>query len=89
MDLLLRKGAVVRYNDPHIAQLPPTRNYPHLRMTSQPLTPDFLAGQDCVVIVTDHSAYDFAHIVAHAPLVIDTRNATRGVEAPPGRIVRA
>jgi UDP-N-acetyl-D-glucosamine dehydrogenase len=89
MDLLLRKGAAVRYNDPHIPQLPPTRNHPHLRMTSQLLSPEFLAAQDCVVIVADHSAYDWHWIVNHASLVVDTRNATRGIEAPPGRIVRA
>jgi UDP-N-acetyl-D-glucosamine dehydrogenase len=88
MDLLLRKGAVVGYNDPHIPALPPTRNHPHLRMSSQPLTPECLASQDCVVVVTDHSAYDWAFVVEHAPLVVDTRNATRKVEAA-GRIVQA
>ena len=89
MDLLLRKGAAVRYNDPHIPKLPPTRNHPHLRMESQPLTPEFLAGQDCVVIVADHTAYDWARIVEQSRLVIDTRGATRGLNAPPGRVVRA
>ena len=89
MDLLLRKGAAVRYNDPHIPRLPPTRNHPHLRMTSEALTESFLAGQDCVVIVTDHSSYDWPWIVSHSRIVVDTRNATRGVEAPRGRIVRA
>jgi UDP-N-acetyl-D-glucosamine dehydrogenase len=89
MDLLLRKGAVVRYNDPHIPVLPPTRNHPHLRMASLPLTPDNLAEQDCVVIVTDHSAYDVATIVEHAPLVVDTRNATRGVRGGKDKVVRA
>jgi UDP-N-acetyl-D-glucosamine dehydrogenase len=89
MDLLLRKGAVVKYNDPHIPRLPPTRNHPHLRMTSEPLTPEFLADQDCVVIVADHSAYDWQTIVDHAPLVVDTRNATKGVRAPAGRVVKA
>jgi UDP-N-acetyl-D-glucosamine dehydrogenase len=89
MELLLRKGAIVRYNDPHIAQLPPTRNHPHLRMTSEPLTENYLASQDCVVVVTDHSAYDWQWIVTHARLVIDTRNATRNAQAPRGRIIRA
>jgi UDP-N-acetyl-D-glucosamine dehydrogenase len=88
MDLLLRKGAVVAYNDPHIPRLPPTRNHPHLRMTSQELTPEYLAGQDCVVIVADHSAYDWEAIVESAPLVIDTRNATKNVRAV-GRVVKA
>jgi UDP-N-acetyl-D-glucosamine dehydrogenase len=89
MDLLVSKGAVVEYHDPHIARLPPTRKYPHLQLASQPLTADYLAGQDCVVVVTDHSAYDWPWIVAHAPLIVDTRNATRAVVAPPGRVVRA
>ena len=49
-------------------------------MTSTPLEqiPEF----DCVVIVTDHSQYDYADIVAKAKLVVDTRNATRGMDAP-------
>jgi UDP-N-acetyl-D-glucosamine dehydrogenase len=89
MELLLRKGAAVQYNDPHIARLPPTRNYPHLRMESQALTPEYLAGQDAVVIVADHSAYDWPSIVSQSRLVIDTRGATRGLSAPPGRIVKA
>jgi UDP-N-acetyl-D-glucosamine dehydrogenase len=89
MDLLLRKGAVVKYNDPHIAKLPPTRNHPHLRMESVALTPEFLGGQDCVVIVADHTAYDWKAVVAQSRLVIDTRGATRGLDAPPGRVVRA
>jgi UDP-N-acetyl-D-glucosamine dehydrogenase len=89
MDLLLRKGAEVSYNDPHIPRLPPMRHYPHLDMASQPLTPEYLHAQDCVVIVTDHSAYDWPHVVQHAPLVVDTRNATRAVGAQRERIVRA
>lgn len=89
MELLLRKGAAVKYNDPHIPKLPPTRNYPHLRMESQPLTPEYLASQDAVVIVADHSAYDWASIVEQAKLVIDTRGATRGIAAPPGRVIKA
>jgi UDP-N-acetyl-D-glucosamine dehydrogenase len=89
MDLLLRKGARVSYNDPHVPRLPPTRNYPHLRLESQPLTAGYLASQDCVAIVADHGAYDWAYVVEHSRLVIDTRGATRGLSAPAGRIVRA
>jgi UDP-N-acetyl-D-glucosamine dehydrogenase len=89
MDLLLEKGAMVHYNDPHIPTLPPMRRYPHLRRASQELTPDYLHAQDCVVIVTDHSAYDWPWIVEHSPLVVDTRNATRSVTVYRERIVRA
>ena len=89
MELLLKKGARVEYNDPHIPKLPPMRHYPTLRMASQGLTPESLATWDAVVVVTDHSAYDWAKIVRHAPLVVDARGVTRGLPAPDGRVVRA
>jgi UDP-N-acetyl-D-glucosamine dehydrogenase len=89
MDLLLRKGARVSYNDPHIPSLPRMRHWPHLAMDSTPLSAGYLAEQDCVLIATDHSAYDYEFIAAHSRLVIDTRNATRGVRANRERIVRA
>ena len=89
MDRLLKKGADVSYNDPHIPELPPMRHYPHLRMASRDLTPEYLGAQDCVLIVTDHSAYDWPWIVERSALVVDTRNATRGVAAPPGRVVKS
>jgi UDP-N-acetyl-D-glucosamine dehydrogenase len=89
MELLLRKGAAVTYNDPHIPRLPRMRHWPQLKMDSQPLTPEYLRGQDCVLIATDHSAYDYPWIVEHSRLVVDTRNATRGVTAHRDRIVRA
>jgi len=89
MDLLLKKGAVVTYNDPHIPKLPAMRHYPHLKMSSQPLTAEFLGNHDCVLIATDHSAYDTAWVVQHARLVVDTRNATKNVTAHRERIVRA
>src|SRR5262249_7734727 len=50
LELLRHKGAVVQYNDPHIPRLPAMRHYPHLHLTSQPLTPAYLRGQDCVLI---------------------------------------
>jgi UDP-N-acetyl-D-glucosamine dehydrogenase len=65
------------------------RRYPHLKRESRPLTEEFLGSRDCVLIVTDHSAYDWRWIVDHSPLIVDTRNATRGIEAEPGRIIRA
>jgi len=89
MDLLLKKGAAVTYNDPHIPVLPSMRNYPNLRMESQDLTPDYLSSQDCVLVSTDHSAYDWSWIVEHVPLMVDTRNATRHVTTHRDRIVKA
>jgi UDP-N-acetyl-D-glucosamine dehydrogenase len=89
MDMLLNKGAAVTYNDPHLPRLPATRRYPHLRAESQPMTEMYLEAQDCVVIVTDHSAYDWSWIVEHSCLVVDTRNATRAVNTHRDRIIRA
>ncbi|MBA4190746.1 MAG: nucleotide sugar dehydrogenase [Planctomycetaceae bacterium] len=89
MDLLLKKGAQVTYNDPHIPELPRMRHWPHLSMTSTPLTPEFLASQDAVLIATDHTAFDYDFIVKHSPLVIDTRNATKAVTAGREKVVRA
>ncbi len=79
IDLLRKGGATVSYNDPHIPRLPRMRRYGDLSLESTPLTAEFLAGQDCILIATDHSAYDYDFIVRHAPLVIDTRNATKNV----------
>ena len=68
MDLLRKKGSVVAYNDPHIPTLPPMRHY-QIRLDSQPLTEEFLKVQDCVVVITAHSAYNFEWIARHAPLI--------------------
>ncbi len=89
MDALLKRGAVVDYHDPHIPRLPATRHFPHLQQTSRPLTVDDLRERDCVIIVTDHSAIDYAWIVEHSKLIVDTRNATRDVTVGRDRIVRA
>ena len=59
-------------------------------MSSSELTPEYLGGQDCVLIATDHSAFDYEFILSHAGLVVDTRNATRGLpKAMRSRVVRA
>jgi UDP-N-acetyl-D-glucosamine dehydrogenase len=89
MDLLLKKGALVDYNDPHIPILPPTRHYPHLQTTSQELTAEYLHSRDCLLIVTDHSAYNWSWIAEHARLIVDTRNAMKDVVALSAKIVRA
>src|SRR5262249_18800991 len=86
LDLLLQKGAVVTYNDPYIPVLPAMRRYPRLpALASQELSPEYLRAQDALVIVTDHSAYDWDFVTAHAALVVDARNATRGVSAGRGK----
>jgi UDP-N-acetyl-D-glucosamine dehydrogenase len=88
LELLRQRGAVVSYNDPHVPTLPRMRHH-SIRLDSQPLTEAFLAAQDCVVLVTDHSAYDYDWIVRHTALLVDTRNATAGCTPGRCRIWRA
>ena len=75
---LQRRGAEVAYNDPYFPKVGRGRKY-NLQMTNTPL--DELGEYDCVLIVTDHSDYDFAKIVQESQLVVDTRNATRGIQS--------
>jgi len=84
--LLKAKGAKVDYNDPHVARTHKMRDY-DLRMASVPLTEKNLRKYDCLLISTDHSAYDYRFIVKNSNLVIDTRNATGKIRSK--KIVRA
>ena len=78
IELLQKRGAHVEYNDPFFASVGHGRKYT-LNMTSTPL--ERISEFDCVVIVTDHSQYDYVKIVKEAKLVVDTRNATKGIKA--------
>ena len=78
MQLLLAAGAEVAYNDPFFPRVGAGRRYA-LQMESTPLAE--VGRFDCVIILTDHSAYNFPGIVADARLVIDSRNATRSIES--------
>ena len=89
MELLLERGADLSYNDPHIPSLPKMRHYEVPAMESAELTADYLRSLDCVLIATDHSAYDYAMIVEYAPLVVDTRNATTNVTVGREKIRKA
>lgn len=79
IELLRKEGAVVSYNDPYVPYIDRGRKY-DLRMKSVPL--DNLQEYDCVVIITDHSDYDYSRIAREARMVVDTRNATRGILSP-------
>jgi UDP-N-acetyl-D-glucosamine dehydrogenase len=79
MELLIARGADLSYSDPHVPVLPSMRHFDLPEMESSELTPSFLASLDAVLIATDHTAFDYDMIVQHAPLVIDTRNATANV----------
>jgi UDP-N-acetyl-D-glucosamine dehydrogenase len=90
IDRLIQKGAVVSYNDPHIPFLPKMRHWPNIpAMTSCPLTAEFIASQDCILIATNHTKYDYHFIVHHAQLIVDSRNATQQVKTEREKIVKA
>jgi len=78
LELLRERGAKVAYNDPFFPTVGHGRHYA-LNMTNTPL--DNLGSYDAVVIVTDHTTYNYKEIVAQSKLVIDTRNATKGIAA--------
>jgi UDP-N-acetyl-D-glucosamine dehydrogenase len=79
IELLQKAGAEVSYNDPYFPEVGRGRKY-DLQMKCAPL--DNLGQYDCVLIVTDHSDYDYQRIVRESKLVVDTRNATRGIHSP-------
>jgi UDP-N-acetyl-D-glucosamine dehydrogenase len=83
IELLREKGANVAYNDPYFPTVGRGRHYA-LNMTNTPL--ENIGSFDAVLIVTDHSSYDYSAIVEQAQLVLDTRNATKGIHS--SKIVR-
>ena len=78
IEALRERGALVDYHDPYFPTIGKGRKY-NLQMQRVPL--DTLGEYDCVIIVTDHSEYDYQRIAAGAQLVIDTRNATSGISS--------
>jgi UDP-N-acetyl-D-glucosamine dehydrogenase len=85
MQQLLKKGTIVTYNHPSTPEL--AQHSLQLKTSSTSLTPEFLAEQDAVLIITDHSASDQGWIVSHTTLIIDTRNVTRHVTEGRAKIV--
>jgi len=80
--LLAERGAELSYHDPYIPKI----DVPRLQFESIPLTPANLATQDLVIITTGHTNVDYQQVVENAPLIFDTRNATRGIDSP--KIIR-
>ena len=78
--LLDRRGAIVSYSDPYVPKL----RLDGLQLDAQPESA--AADADCVVIITDHTGFDYRALVERAPLIVDTRNALKGFTSP--KIVR-
>lgn len=86
ISMLRGKGALVSYNDPYVP-VATSHKKGFGRMRSVELTEKALKAADCVLIVTDHSCYDYKWIVKNSALVVDTRNSTAGIRG--GRVVKA
>ncbi|MCO4770880.1 MAG: nucleotide sugar dehydrogenase [Deltaproteobacteria bacterium] len=84
IELLREKGAEVVYHDPYV----PDVRLGHGTQTSEALTDDLLSSADCVVITAKHSSIDWRRVAALAPAIVDTRNATQGIEAPKASIYK-
>ncbi|HUJ76939.1 MAG TPA: nucleotide sugar dehydrogenase [bacterium] len=90
LDLLRARGAQASYFDPYVPVIPPTREHAQLTGTrSITWSPQALAEFQAALVVTDHDQVDYAELVAHSRLVVDTRNATKGVREHRDRIVKA
>jgi len=83
IELLQKEGAEVSYHDPYFPFIGKGRKY-DLQMKRSEL--EKLGQYDCVVIITDHSDYDYKKVVRDSQLVVDTRNATKGIDSP--KVVR-
>lgn len=82
MEILDQRGAQTYYHDPHVPEIPPTREHAHYTgRKSVALDAQRLASYDAILISTDHDAVDYAAVSKHAKLVVDTRNvlARRGL----------
>ncbi|MDR7543869.1 MAG: nucleotide sugar dehydrogenase [Armatimonadota bacterium] len=84
IELLAQHGARVSYHDPYVPRL----TVGGQTYTSRPLTPATLRQVDCALIVADHSCFDYRWLARHARLVVDTRNATRGITGGSAKIVK-
>ncbi len=88
--LLTRKGAEVDYYDPFVPIIPPTRDFPEFEgKASVEWQAPAIAKYDCVLIVTNHDQIDYEALVHHAKLIVDTRNATRGLPGAEAKVVQA
>jgi len=75
LDILVKDGVDVVYHDPYVSEF----THKGISMASQPLTPELVAAQDMVLLLTDHSNVDYQMVMEYAKHMLDTRNATRNV----------
>jgi UDP-N-acetyl-D-glucosamine dehydrogenase len=88
IETLKDKNADVYYHDPYVPKIPKLRKH-DLEMESQPLSEEFLKSMDAVLLVTDHSDFDYDWVVDNSTIFLDTRNAAKNVQNGRERIIKA
>jgi UDP-N-acetyl-D-glucosamine dehydrogenase len=90
IEIIEERGGRADYSDPFVAEIPPTREYQALKgRKSVALTAETLAAYDAVLIATDHDEVDYAAMVKHAPLIVDTRNVFKRLGLAADHVIKA
>ncbi|WP_233192824.1 nucleotide sugar dehydrogenase [Acidimangrovimonas sediminis] len=90
IELIEARGGSAAFHDPHVDEIPKTREYMALKgRRSVPFDADTIGGFDAVVIATDHEAVDYARLAEWAPLIVDTRNVMAKLGLPAEKVVKA
>lgn len=87
IDILEQRGALISFHDPYVDELE-MEHLGHRKIKGTPLTSEWVAAQDVVLVITDHTNLDYQFVVNHARLVFDTRNATKRVREGRDKIVK-
>jgi UDP-N-acetyl-D-glucosamine dehydrogenase len=85
MELLEEKGAIVEYTDPYVPLFPKMRDH-SFDLTSVNLTPEIIASYDILLLVTDHTTFDYEMIQQNAQLIVDTRGV---YQDPENNVIKA
>lgn len=90
LDYFSERGGELDYYDPHVPVIRPSREHPHWAgKKCVSWNKETISSYDVVVIATDHKKVDYAELAQWAPLIVDTRNAMKGIETKPGQLWRA
>ncbi|OWV97525.1 UDP-N-acetyl-D-glucosamine dehydrogenase [Rhizobium sp. R72] len=90
MEIIEERGGRADYHDPHVGEIPSTREYQHLKgRKSVDLAQEGLGAYDAVLVATDHDHIDYAMIANSAPLIVDTRNVFARLGLSAAHILKA
>ncbi|KRB51385.1 UDP-N-acetyl-D-glucosamine dehydrogenase [Rhizobium sp. Root708] len=90
IEVIEERGGHADFHDPHVAEIPPTREYQALKgRKSVPLSADLISGYDAVLIATDHDSVDYSVLASNAPLIVDTRNVFARLGLSRDHIIKA